>query len=92
MTVPSASETACPQCLAQKRFAATYASPNEDVLCGFHTSELRKSYEAALAERTRERDELRELVELVLIRGKALEFPWWKEKARRALEAFKSKP
>ena len=36
----------CNQCLSQQRFAGTYASPNEDVMCGFHTSELRKELEA----------------------------------------------
>jgi sugar-specific transcriptional regulator TrmB len=35
-------EVACENCLRQQRFAGTYASPNEDVLCGFHTNELRK--------------------------------------------------
>ena len=48
---PSPSER-CPQCDAQQKFAGTYASPNEDAPCGYHTSELRKELAAS-----REREE-----------------------------------
>lgn len=57
----------CDQCLAQKRFAGTYASPNEDVLCGFHTSELRREKDAEIE---RLRGENREF-ESELIEGKS---------------------
>jgi Zn ribbon nucleic-acid-binding protein len=39
-TPPSSAR--CEACDAQQKFAGTYASPSEDVMCGFHTSELRK--------------------------------------------------
>lgn len=60
---PSPPAVECPQCLSQKRFAGSYASPNEDVLCGFHTSELRWKHEQELAAVTKERDELKAKLE-----------------------------